>query len=191
MANFLLERLEKENKQMEEWRKETLEKRKNHNFITDEDNKEYVDLGLPSGTLWAKEDIFEIREDDGHRLYYVESYDNAIKKFGDRLPSKEQWEELFNECDWEYFNNDTILTYHTGYNITGKNGNQIVLEIGGRFNVPLGCICQTGVEGFYWSKDRKDEDNAYRLNMFEKHVCPDSYGPIEDFGWVRLVKNKI
>ena len=46
----------------------------------------YVDLGLPSGTLWGT------TNEDG--LY---DYDSAVKKFGSKLPMKEQLVELKEE----------------------------------------------------------------------------------------------
>lgn len=57
------------------------------------DNKtEYVDLGLPSGTLWAR----GYEQKDGNVLYL--SYDEASKY---QLPTEEQWKELLEICRWE------------------------------------------------------------------------------------------
>jgi hypothetical protein len=56
------------------------------------DNKtEYVDLGLPSGTLWAK----RFEKQNGERLYLP--YDVAKRM---NLPTEEQWEELQKVCKW-------------------------------------------------------------------------------------------
>ena len=56
------------------------------------DNKtEYVDLGLPSGTLWAK----EFEKKDG-KLQYL-PYDIAKNM---NLPTEEQLNELIKECKW-------------------------------------------------------------------------------------------
>ena len=56
------------------------------------DNKtEYVDLGLPSGTLWAKND----ESIDGERIYLP--YVSALHMY---LPTAEQWNELQNDCLW-------------------------------------------------------------------------------------------
>lgn len=70
------------------------------------DTTEYVDLGLPSGTLWASD--FE-KENDSI-LYFP--YD-AAKIFN--LPTKEQWEELKTNCNW-------IIKPKTIYCV-GPNGN--------------------------------------------------------------------
>lgn len=75
----------------------------------------YVNLGLPSGTYW--------KENDEQGTYRQR---DAIAKFGhDKLPSKEQWEELKNKCKWSWTGK--------GYNIEGPNGYSIFLpaESGG------------------------------------------------------------
>ena len=46
----------------------------------------YVDLGLPSGTLWKNHYEPSLWND----------YDDAIAQFGDSIPSLTQWEELIN-----------------------------------------------------------------------------------------------
>ncbi len=71
--------------------------------------EQYVDLGLPSGTLWKS-----TNEKGG---FY--DYDSAKKLFGDKLPTKNQWEELMTFCIWTWTGK--------GYKITGKNGKSIVL----------------------------------------------------------------
>lgn len=58
------------------------------------DNKtEYVDLGLPSGTLWST----DYERLDGKRLYLPYEKAKVMK-----LPTREQWEELKTICKWEY-----------------------------------------------------------------------------------------
>ena len=48
----------------------------------------YVDLGLPSGTYW--------KESNESGFY---NYDNAVSKFGDKLPTKEQLERYTENLD--------------------------------------------------------------------------------------------
>ena len=80
------------------------------------DNKtEYVDLGLPSGTLWSN----EYEKDDNNILYlpYIQA-----KRYN--IPTKKQWEELVTECQWGRFGK--VLR------CTGKNGAWIdFLKTGG------------------------------------------------------------
>ena len=63
----------------------------------------YVDLGLPSGTWWQKE-----REDG----FY--SYEEAQTKFGNNLPTNEQFQELLDNCTWTWNGH--------GYDVKGTNG---------------------------------------------------------------------
>ena len=56
--------------------------------------KEYVDMGLPSGTLWASEN------EEG---YFT--FDEAVEKFGNSLPARWQFCELIENCDC-YFDTD-------------------------------------------------------------------------------------
>ena len=78
--------------------------------------KGYVDLGLPSGTLWKSSN------ENGYYLYgrYVDS-------FGSSLPSKEQYDELKERCKWTW----TILEGEKGYLLTGVNGNTIFFSAHG------------------------------------------------------------
>jgi len=79
------------------------------------DNRtEYVDLGLPSGTLWAKN--YEKEED---KIIYLPFERAKLLK----LPTEEMWKELFETCRWRCHNN----IYGDLYSITfvGPNGNSI------------------------------------------------------------------
>lgn len=71
----------------------------------------YVDLGLPSGTLWKN------KNEEG-KFY---TYDEAVGTFGSDLPNKKQFEELISKCRWTW----TV----GGYKVVGPNGNYIVLPV--------------------------------------------------------------
>ena len=68
----------------------------------------WIDLGLPSGRLWAA------RPAEG--LY---SWDEAVAKFQDDLPKASALLELLEEC--------TVDTEERGLLVTGPNGNTILL----------------------------------------------------------------
>ena len=57
---------------------------------------EYVDLGLPSGTMWAKESL----KDDGVNCLLTFDEANMLC-----IPSAEQWEELLTYCKWRLIDN--------------------------------------------------------------------------------------
>ena len=65
----------------------------------------FIDLGLPSGTLWATENAVI----DG-KAYF--NFDEAVKTFGKHLPSAETWNELFDLCrkSWDESRKGIIFT---------------------------------------------------------------------------------
>ena len=105
----------------------------------------YVDLGLPSGTLW------KAQNEDG-----LMGYDVAKKKYGRSLPSLKQWEELNKNCVWEWTGD--------GYNVTGPNGKCIFIPAAGYRNVS-GLVGKVGVYGNYWSSTSKNKDEAWRFGF--------------------------
>ncbi len=152
----------------------------------DETHK-YVDLGLPSGTLWAecnvganfpeeKGDYFAWGETSPKKIYNDATYtmkqyqvdldathDAATANWGEnwRTPTAAEQEELNRECTW------TWTTFHgkNGYRVTGKNGNSIFLPTTGyRYNKRIE-VEQS--DGYYWSSSiTKDESLfAYILSF--------------------------
>lgn len=90
----------------------------------------FIDLGLPSGRLWAARN-----EPDYLR------FNEAVMTFGERLPSSDAFAELFEYCsrkwDWK----------RKGFLLTGPNGNTLFLNAAGSRYV--GC----GLDGCYWTSD--------------------------------------
>lgn len=111
--------------------------------ISDDD---YVDLGLPSGTLWKSKN-----EKGGFK-----TYDEAIAQFGNKLPTLEQWEELKGMCEWQWTGK--------GYKVIGDNGNFIILPAAGCRNCD-GSVESVGSTGYYWSSTPKDSDRACCLRF--------------------------
>ena len=130
-------------------------------------NSVWVDLGLPSGTLW--------KSTNEKGFYYT--YDEAVSQFGDNLPSREHFEELKAFCTWEWNGK--------GYVVTGDNGNSIILHAaGGRYCD--GGVDGVGTNGVYWSST-PGEVNAWYLYFFSSEVgmgCEDRCLGLS----VRLVK---
>ena len=112
---------------------------------------QYVNLGLPSGTLWKSSN-----EKGG---YYT--YDDAVSKFGGKLPTREQWEELKGMCTWTWTGK--------GYKVTGENGKSIVLPSAGFCNC-YGVIFDVGTHGNYWSSESYDSDKAWHFCSFSEGV---------------------
>lgn len=105
----------------------------------------FIDLGLPSGTKWKK-----VNEAG----FYT--YDEAVSKFSDQLPSQTQCEELINECVWEWNGN--------GYKVTGPNGNSITLPAAGIRNC-YDSTLNVGSYGSYWSSTPKGSNNALAIDF--------------------------
>lgn len=122
----------------------------------------YVDMGLPSGTLWRSKN-----EEGG--LY---NCSNAIAKFGSNLPTREQYEELVALCRW------TWLGLDSGYRVTGPNGNNITFPARG--TISRGMKYWPRSMGYYWSSNFDPSNGIYYvsyLNFTERWV--DVYGHIE------------
>lgn len=155
-------------------------------LVTDKENNDtvsqYVDLGLPSGTLWKIEN-----EGIGYYNYY-----NAKKAFGDSLPTLNQWIELMNVCEWKWMGK--------GFDVIGPNGNSIYLPAPGERNCS-GVICCLGESGKYWSStlssSYSDYSYYYAMEIYKstenyREVYKTSSNSYKDcFGFaVRLVKTK-
>ena len=106
---------------------------------------EYINLGLPSGTLW------KIKNEEG--LY---TYDQAVCKFGSKLPTKEQLEELKTSCQWTWIGN--------GYKVVGPNEESIILPAAGH----RGChtqVSRVGLDGSNWSSTPEGYAGAWCLDF--------------------------
>lgn len=107
---------------------------------------EYVDLGLPSGTLW-KSTI-----EDG-----LFSHEQAMSQFGEQLPTKEQWMELKDSCQWKWNEN--------GYTVIGMNGDSILFPADG-WRSCEGEIKRIGSYGGYWSTTYEGDKTIRAWNLF-------------------------
>ena len=128
-----------------------------------QNNHEYVDLGLPSGTLWATcnvganspeeyGDYFAWGETEPKTIYSRSNYGysnaDAAKANWDSdwcMPTKEQWEELRKNTT----NKWTTRKGVNGLLFIASNGNSLFLPAAGyRWNDETGYV---GGSGHYWS----------------------------------------
>lgn len=107
--------------------------------------EQYVDLGLPSGTLWKVENEKELMD-----------FNKARKAYKKRIPSMKQWGELEHHCVWEWTG--------SGYTVTGPNGATIYLPASGYRNVS-GQTGKVGVFGNYWTSSPKGKEEAWRFGF--------------------------
>ena len=128
----------------------------------------YVDLGLPSGTLW---------KDKNEPGFY--SYDQAVSLFGSSLPSQGQLEELRSICVWTWTGR--------GYKVVGPSGASIVLPAAG-FRYCNETVHDIGAYGIYWSSTPDGSEKAWYLRFDSGEV--DTYSYDRCFGRsVRLVQS--
>ncbi len=123
----------------------------------------YVDLGLPSGTLWKKVNEGTETTNFGQTNY---TYDEAVKKYGGKLPTQTQWKELKDNCKWYWEGN--------GYKFVGPNGNSIYLPAAGFLDCD-GNVRDLNAYGGYWSSTPYGSDTAWNLyfRSFVVDVYPD------------------
>ena len=128
----------------------------------------FVDLGLPSGTLWKN------KNESGFFTYY-----QAVR-FGRNLPTKDDFEELKSVCKWSWTG--------SGYKVTGPNGNSIYLPATG-WRDPRGDMNLVGFSGSYWSSTPNGSEIAWYLIFYSRELSIAYYS--RRYGRsVRLVQNK-
>ena len=144
---------------------------------------EFVDLGLPSGLLWATcnvganspeeyGDYFAWGETSTKETYTEDNcatlnvsmndiagnaqYDAATANWGGtwRMPTEAELNELINNCTWT----STTQNGVNGYNVEGPNGNSIFLPASG--NRYGSSLSGTGWYACYWSSTPNDNYNA-------------------------------
>lgn len=177
----------------------------------------YVDMGLPSGTKWAKCNVgavapekygsyfawgetvsksnysapsaYDKYNSTGSPLNLALEDDAAYQNLGGkwRLPTYDEWCELRDNCTSEW----TSVNGVSGYMLTSKsNANTIFLPAAGCM---VGDAAYPGANGFYWSsKLHGDRQEAYACNFFyksetNKHISFDGRTPRWYGGSVRPV----
>ena len=133
--------------------KEKERREKNHKEIEYLKSHGYVDLGLPSGTIWKSE--------NERGIYDV----NSAGAFGyEHIPSEYQWRELITKCRWTWSGS----LFRGGYQVKGPNGSTIYLP------AEDGDVLSRNKSGHYLSKTTCEEwpfdaDDDY-YGEKEKHL---------------------
>lgn len=113
---------------------------------------EFVDLGLPSGTLWSTD-----YERDGNEILLLPH----TKSSNLEIPCVEQWEELMNTCQWEF---DIDRSYDLcKAQCVGPNGNILRFDRTGKRNIDT---LSEKWEVFFWVKDEKEGHNKNAVHMY-------------------------
>lgn len=115
----------------------------------------FVDLGLPSGTLWSA----DFEKTDKHTLYLP--YDEAIKY---DIPTKEQFRELLESCHWEF---KYINSTSRQFTCVGPNGNHIVFHSKG---YKLAETCREFEKIYFWTKSETETSSKEAAYLYYHSV---------------------
>ena len=128
----------------------------------------YIDLGLPSGNLWAN---CNVGADKPHEcgIYYNYREIPNLQTSEELLPFKEDWEELINNCTWIWFPQRGV----NGYIVIGPNGTSIFLSAVGSSSLSSPTI--VGEDCYYWSFTN-NHDYTYYLYLCQHYYCVDQNG---------------
>lgn len=134
----------------------------------------WVDLGLPSGNLWK-----DVNEDG----YFT--YNDAVEKFKDNLPTIVDFAELVHHCKWEWSSRLRRMI------VTGPSKNQISFPARG-FRKNNGPLYDDGIRGYYWSVSLNPifGDCAYYLYLGDGSVYPADSETQRYQHSIRCVKHK-
>ncbi len=134
---------------------------------------EFIDLGLPSGTLWSSS--YERIEEE--RLYLP--YDKAREM---NIPTEDQWRELRKECRWAI---DSDKLY-----CIGPNGNSIHFERTGYISINKNEEITDW--SFFWIKNEDETGNECLSAKMSWHTASDVKSHTTFRGYslpIRLVRN--
>ena len=119
---------------------------------------EFVDLGL--SVKWATCNVGASSPKWPGEYY---TFDNALtlKKNGERLPTKEEVQELIDNCTWSLIGIDY---YFTGWEVASKkNGKSIFLPYAGFYDFNSGSLECGGSGGSYWTSSISEDNMPYVL----------------------------
>ena len=121
--------------------------------LSNPDRYTFVDLGLPSGRLWATENA---------PGFYT--FDEAVDTFGELLPKGSAMVELIEESEVSWNREKK------GLDITGPNGNTIFLPADGyRWGME---VKNVKLEGDYWTRMPRSQTGARILGFYSGGVYP-------------------
>ena len=111
----------------------------------------YVDLGLPSGTLWSSRCLFTNKKIE--KLPYVE----AAKL---KIPTIEQYEELYRECKVvirNFIDPNDILNFE----FIGKNGKSVSIS-----KNAIDPVLNFRASFYFWLKDEEEGPEKYCASIW-------------------------
>lgn len=110
----------------------------------------YVDLGLTDGILWSA-----VNTPNATHPGDLWTWNEAVE-YSDFVPTKEQWIELINNCDWEW--NDEFKAFVVS---SRTNGRYILIYALGNGTCGTTEVLNKGSYTFYWSSTQSSQDYAW------------------------------
>ena len=140
------------------------------------DGHDYVDLGLPSGKLWATVNYGANQPEEFGNYVYWSSTDMISSSWGNSwiTPTLTDVKELINKCTWTWGARNGI----NGYTIRGSNGNTIFLPAAG---VKADKVSGVGSSVYYWTSTKATGSEYYLANIIMASPS--------DVGWGSLNTN--
>lgn len=158
---------------------------------------DYVDLGLPSGTLWMKWNLGALKKGSYGGLFTLQQALDITKKSGKELPTKLDNFELKENCDYVWkvidgvegveftspYNGNSLFIPAAGYGISENDGEGIKE------------IREVDINGNYWTSTPHPADNNRYFDLhIEKYgvfnVWAMDYSYTDLYFSVRFVKHK-
>ena len=139
---------------------------------------EFIDLGLPSGTLWAKCNLGAKEETDFGKYFqfgqfktYEKTFENyepmevdtveAIWYNGWKTPTKEQFQELFENTIGIWVTINDVK----GYKFISKYHKTRYVFFPAAGNCDNGSVRDVGDNGYYWSSSLYANDRQYAYGL--------------------------
>lgn len=113
----------------------------------------FVDLGLPSGTLWST-----AYEKEGEEYIYS-PYEKAVLL---DIPTIEQWNELVSSCRWDFVTNNAGL-YRV--DCVGPNGVVISFRVTGLI---AAIQKKKSSDSYFWVKQEMEGDNRKAVHIYRQ-----------------------
>jgi len=144
-------------------------------------NENYVDLGLPSKNLWCKYNFGGKKETD-YGEYFTGKQAFVKKLYPECLPEKEDFEELYDNCDHKWIDNNGVK----GQLFKSKNnGESLFFPAAGYKDGKK--IRFDNDEGFYWSSTIKSDVEVYDMYIQKKMVKPSNTNSINNKFTIRTI----
>ena len=119
------------------------------------DGHEYVDLGLPSGKLWATVNYGANQPEEYGSYVYWSATDIISSSWGENwiTPTLADVRELESNCTWTWSTKNGV----NGFTVKGKNGNTIFIPAAG---VEVGKVMHAGEWCYYWTSTKDTDYNS-------------------------------